>query len=91
MDVEEVLQPVAAVGQGDPLLGIIHAHLPGLTTHLQPQLLQIVKAREVTNAIAWFGQRLVVALPRLRIVDHGHRHHATVYLRRPFALPQNPR
>jgi hypothetical protein len=70
MNVDKILQTRAAVGQGDPLLGVVHPHLPGLTTHLRTQLLQIIKPREATNPIARLGKGLLVALTRLRKPTH---------------------
>lgn len=44
---DEVLQPRAAIGQANPLLGAVHAHLSRLLPQLQPPFVQLVQPRQM--------------------------------------------
>jgi hypothetical protein len=49
---EEIFQPSAAVADGNLLLGLIPAHMSGLSPQLQTQFVQVIKACQIPRPLS---------------------------------------
>src|SRR5437762_7038823 len=67
-----LLQPRSAVGQRHPLFHGLHAYLGPLAAQLQPQLVQVIQARQVT------GLPDLAVAGRTRIKYHPDPGHASL-------------